>query len=365
MMRRHDRRGSLTFIFAKGESDRWPEYRMVNRDEATGAKSLDDLALGGEKGQRFADFVAALPYGNGGTKGIIESALAMVIHRENVPKANCDVQLHGPHGPVATRFYVGRMQDGNISLTIADHRDGNSDKHTAYLDMSELRHMVHNPAMNIRALASELRDSTADPHLRELIEQVDAQATSIGRILRAQKVMKQPEELKPVSVRLYEDVIADVLACNTPTIVQRRITVDQRYSLPSDLEIITDRDVLHTIYEIHIENAVKYTDEGGKVSFGAREITMPNGLAGLELNVWNSGRGVAKDDLPNIYNPGFRGRKTRQTSGTGVGLPVAKDATETLGGYVMPPESDGKSYTNLRWVLPRDLTKVINAPTKE
>lgn len=365
MERRHNRRGSLTFIFSPSENGRWQDYTVVNFDEGTGAKSLDDLMIPREEGQRFADFVEALPYGNGATKGIVESALSVVLNREEVPKANFDIKLHGSQGDVPARMYLGRTLTGDISLTIADHRDGSSDRHTAYLDMSELRHMVQNPAVNITSLVAQLRELTDDPALLDLIDQVDAQARSIGRILRAQKILKQPDELKPESVLLYDDVIADVLACNTPSIYQKRITVDQTHSLPSELRIITDRDVLHTIYEIHIENAIKYTEEGGRISFGAREVTMPNGMGGLELNVWNSGRGVAKSDLPHIYNPGYRGRRTQAISGTGVGLPVAKDATETLGGYTLPAESDGKSYTNLRWVLPLDLTKVINAPTQE
>ena len=98
-----------------------------------------------------------------------------------------------------------------------------------------------------------------------------------------------------------------------------------------------------------MDNAVRYTEEGDKISLRAR---MKDGEPCFEVQ--DNGIGIKQEDLGHIFDRFFRSdpARTRSTGGTGLGLSIAKWIVERHGGYfdVYSREQFG---TRMGVVLPR------------
>jgi signal transduction histidine kinase len=82
---------------------------------------------------------------------------------------------------------------------------------------------------------------------------------------------------------------------------------------------------------IAIDNAVKYADAGGTVDVG-----LDCGAPDVRITIRNTGPDIPEADLPFVFNRFYRGRQSagRVTTGSGLGLPIAKWVVDTHGGTV-------------------------------
>jgi two-component system phosphate regulon sensor histidine kinase PhoR len=91
-----------------------------------------------------------------------------------------------------------------------------------------------------------------------------------------------------------------------------------------------------------IDNAIKYTPEGGRVRVSAR-------AAGDEvvIEVADSGIGIPAEDLPRIFERFYRVDKSRsrEMGGTGLGLSIVKHVVQVHGGIVDVESTVGKGTT--------------------
>jgi len=79
-----------------------------------------------------------------------------------------------------------------------------------------------------------------------------------------------------------------------------------------------------------LTNAIRYTPRGGSVGVVCRR------EAGcLEFTVNDDGPGISPEDLPRIFEPGYRGKNVDKQSGSGLGLSLVKDFVEQHGGSVV------------------------------
>jgi len=91
-----------------------------------------------------------------------------------------------------------------------------------------------------------------------------------------------------------------------------------------------------------LDNAVKYTPAGGKITLGALETDFAT-----EISVSDSGPGVPKKDLSRIFERFYRvdRARSREMGGTGLGLSIVKHIVETHGGSVTVQSQPGKGST--------------------
>lgn len=87
------------------------------------------------------------------------------------------------------------------------------------------------------------------------------------------------------------------------------------------INLTGDRKLLKEAFRIFIDNAIKYTPAGGYITLSSKRI-----LNQVEITVEDTGIGISKEDLPNIFNRFYRADKsrTKDTGGTGLGLSIAK-----------------------------------------
>jgi signal transduction histidine kinase len=90
-----------------------------------------------------------------------------------------------------------------------------------------------------------------------------------------------------------------------------------------------DRDRLRQALSILLDNAVKYTPEGGRVTIS---IVEEDGSVGVEVS--DTGIGIPEDQIPHVFERFYRAEDARSTEGLGLGLSIARQIVEDHGGSI-------------------------------
>jgi len=109
-----------------------------------------------------------------------------------------------------------------------------------------------------------------------------------------------------------------------------------------------DRERVFQVASILLDNAVKYTPEGGSVTVRLRE---EDDLAALEVS--DTGIGIPEDELPLIFERFHRADSSRADGGAGLGLSIARQISESHGGEIRVKSIPGKGSTFTLLLLPR------------
>ena len=138
--------------------------------------------------------------------------------------------------------------------------------------------------------------------------------------------------LKPVVdllVELYDEVAQE-----------KNITV--RATVDPVGKITADRNRFQLLFSNLVDNAIKYTPNGGRV-----EITAEFAPNEVRINVRDTGIGIDNDDLPRIWDRLYRADKSRSQRGLGLGLSLVKAFVEAHGGTatVMSQPGSGSVFT--------------------
>jgi two-component system CheB/CheR fusion protein len=106
--------------------------------------------------------------------------------------------------------------------------------------------------------------------------------------------------------------------------------------------------VKEIIYNL-LSNAIKFTPEGGQIGLRAK----PAG-SGIEVVVWDTGLGIAPENMEKIFEGFFRVDTpySRVTEGTGLGLPLSKKLVELHGGSFFVKSEGLDKGTEVRFTLP-------------
>jgi signal transduction histidine kinase len=101
---------------------------------------------------------------------------------------------------------------------------------------------------------------------------------------------------------------------------------------PESAEVFADAEAVHQVLTNLLENAIKYTPDGGAVTVGARPVE--GGF--IEFFVRDTGIGIPPEDLARLYERFYRVDKARSRAlgGTGLGLAIVKHLTRSQGGEV-------------------------------
>ncbi|MGM0843365.1 MAG: cell wall metabolism sensor histidine kinase WalK [Bacillota bacterium] len=130
--------------------------------------------------------------------------------------------------------------------------------------------------------------------------------------------------------------------------------VDFKRQLPEKaLFVDIDKDKLTQVLDNIISNALKYSPEGGLITFSVTEKEEQ-----ILISVSDQGLGIPQDNLTKIFERFYRVDKarSRQMGGTGLGLAIAKEMISAHGGKVWAESREGKG-TTISFTLPYDSTQ--------
>jgi two-component system OmpR family sensor kinase len=220
--------------------------------------------------------------------------------------------------------------------------------------MADASHELRTPIAIIQGeadVALGRRDRTADDY-RESIEVMQRAARKLTRIVQNLFLLARGDAGRyPTSMsRFYlGEVVADCVR-GMRSVAQAR-NVKLTCSAPEDVVIVADEELIHRLVLNLIENAVKFTPDGGRVH---AEVGTDDGHC--TIRVTDTGVGIPPGDQARIFERFFRGDRIRpqNAGGAGLGLPIARWIAEVHGGTLRLEHSDAGGSTFVA-VLPREV----------
>ena len=224
------------------------------------------------------------------------------------------------------RFALNRRESGFISGLVAvshDATEQEKEERERRLFVSNVSHETNRMMRMISDLLSLSRIDNEVTHLDVEMTNFTAFMTSI--LNRFDQIRNQ----KTVTGKVYE-IVRD-------------------YPLKS-IWVEIDTDKMTQVIDNILNNAVKYSPDGGKITVNLRTTKTQ-----MILSISDQGLGIPKKDLPLIFDRFYRVDKarSRQQGGTGLGLSIAKEIVKQHKGFIWAKSEYGKGST-FTIVLPYD-----------
>jgi signal transduction histidine kinase len=188
--------------------------------------------------------------------------------------------------------------------------------------MADAAHELRTPVTILRtrtelALAQP-RDATGDTAAFQAIErEADRLGGIVGDLLTL--VRADAGEQKVVRGSLYLDDVVSQAVASARTLAERKGVALVVGSF-EEAQILGDARLVERLVLIVLDNAIKYTPEGGRVRL---DVTAQDGVRSVIVS--DSGIGIPSDQLPRIFERFYRGENARShAEGSGLGLPIAR-----------------------------------------
>nr|BBH92355.1 hypothetical protein KTA_05540 [Thermogemmatispora argillosa] len=181
--------------------------------------------------------------------------------------------------------------------------------------------------------------------------------------LEAGLLRLEPTGVDPLSV-VHEALLAaeQRLPAEQMGIFSFRVVLLDAHGRPAERvpPVLADRRRLREILDHLLENAIRFSPEGGEISVILRPQPQPAPTAGMappapavEICVSDQGRGISPEQLPQIFQRFYRGDTglARQGGGLGLGLTLCKYLVELQGGQIWA-ESEPEQGSRFHLLLP-------------
>lgn len=208
--------------------------------------------------------------------------------------------------------------------------------------LSMTSHELKTPLTSMTSLMRQLSDrelgeltEKQESAVRIISRGVERLGGSIGKILEIQRLESGRFELRKEKLQLAP-LVRDVVERMKPSGELKHISITQE--IPELPQVEADKEHIDTVLTNFVENAVKYTPEGGEVTVEAeREGDQ------IIVRVRDTGSGIAKENLPKLFAKFFQVDHTKP--GAGLGLAICKRLVEAHGGKIWCESEVGRGST--------------------
>ncbi|HYL07914.1 MAG TPA: HAMP domain-containing sensor histidine kinase [Candidatus Udaeobacter sp.] len=205
-------------------------------------------------------------------------------------------------------------------------------------------HELRTPLTNLQGYLEALRDGVIAP-TPEQFGSLHEEAQRLVRLSRSLDVLSDHDHRRASEEVELRGAVTSAFEVTRPAFDARRISVE--LDVPSDLRVRAEPDGLAQVLGNLLQNASRYTPEGGRASIRAE-----GRRSWVTVSIDNSGDGIPAADLPHVFDRFYRVEKSRDAArgGAGIGLAIVKQLVEAAGGHV-GVESAGRS-TRFWFTLP-------------
>ncbi len=212
--------------------------------------------------------------------------------------------------------------------------------------IADASHDLRTPLSVVRANAELLKRHPAEPVSanREAVDDIIAESDRLGRMVGQMLTLAQADADQAalsLSEVALDELAGDVARSMRLLAEERGVSLDTDVDGPVRLR--GDGERLRQLMVILTDNAIAYTEAGGKVRL---EVRGPSG-GKATVRVSDTGRGIPAEALPHIFNRFYRVDKarSREAGGTGLGLAIARWIAEAHGGSIHAESTPGKGTT--------------------
>ena len=218
--------------------------------------------------------------------------------------------------------------------------------------VANVSHELRTPLTAIKGCAETLLGGGLDdtPRAAEFVEVIARHADRLRDLIEDLLDLASVEQgearlrIGPVAVA---DVVSQAEATLRPSAERRSQAL--RAEVPAGLPaVLADRDRLAQVLINLVDNAIKFTPDGGRILIGAAAAD-----GRVLLSVSDTGIGIPPGELGRIFERFYRVDRSRdrKEGGTGLGLAIAKHLTQAMGGTIEAESAPG-SGTTFRITLP-------------
>ena len=204
--------------------------------------------------------------------------------------------------------------------------------------VASVSHDLRTPLAAVRALVEAVADGVADdPGTKErYLASAQNELTHLGRLVDDLFELAQIDagvlrlELEKASLH---DLVSDTLASFRPQAERKGVRLVGEVAGGVDPVLMSPSRIQRVLHNL-ISNALRHTPADGTIAVRAE----PRGEV-VQVEVTDTGEGIAPDDLPRVFERSYRGEKSRprreaDDPGAGLGLAIARGLVEAHGGHI-------------------------------
>lgn len=242
-----------------------------------------------------------------------------------IPKPFTPQELKSSVENITKQLYLKRIT----------HRLKQEGKKIRYQFLSVLSHELKAPLNALEGYLRMMQDKQAGDRIDDYAEHIDRSLQRIQGmrnlimdLLDFTKIRLERKDEKIQEVNLA-DVASGAIVTVQPYAIQMEVSVN--LEVRSEVKIMADPDDMEIVFNNLISNAIKYNKFGGRA-----DITIDSSDSDAIIVVEDTGIGIAKDDSDNLFTEFVRikNEKTRNISGSGLGLSIVRKVIELYHGTI-------------------------------
>ena len=277
-----------------------------------------------------------------------------------IPELMIDSQnANGEYLSLRVRFALIRRESGFISGLVAvlhDTTEQEKEERERRLFVSNVSHELRTPLTSVKSYLEALDEGALyDPVAPDFIK---VSLDETNRMMRMVTDLLHLSRIDNATTRLDVELInftAFITFILNRFDKMRSQDEEKKYELVRDYPINSvwieiDTDKMTKVIDNILNNAIKYSPDGGKIT-----VSMKTTDDQMILSIKDQGLGIPKQDLPKIFDRFYRvdRARSRAQGGTGLGLAIAKEIIKQHNGFIWAKSEYGKGST-FTIVLPYD-----------
>ncbi|NFN37788.1 HAMP domain-containing histidine kinase [Clostridium botulinum] len=196
---------------------------------------------------------------------------------------------------------------------------------------TDIAHELRTPLTSIQGHLDTLIDGVWEPTSERLIsirEEVSRLGDLVGELRKLSKFDIEKNILNKTEVNLKE-LIQNIIYNYESKALEKQITIESNLK---DIFINVDKNQFSQVLINILSNAIKYTNIGGRV-----ELNMYEDIDNVNISIKDTGCGIPKEDIKNIFERFYRVDRSRnkKTGGIGVGLTIAQSIINAHNGEII------------------------------
>ncbi|MGD6978687.1 MULTISPECIES: sensor histidine kinase [Citricoccus] len=197
--------------------------------------------------------------------------------------------------------------------------------------LADLAHEMRTPLASLKGHLEGIEDGIV-PQDRHTAAILTAQINRLEHLAKDMRALTQAEEgMVHLQLRHHDptDLVRDTIAAAEPTARARQVELSARVPGGTVSHVMVDRRRMDQVLSNLVENALRHTPAGGRVTVGLSE-----GTHEVSFTVSDTGEGIDAEDLSRIFMRFYRVGEGREgkPGGSGLGLAISKALVEAQGG---------------------------------